>query len=86
MLPSATAISVIRMGELIEHGQQVVRYRVDGDLGNGAWRELSRGETIGYCKMDRLAVTVRVTRLRVTIEEFLDSPSTVLVRAFAARM
>lgn len=85
VLPRATAISVIRMGELIEHGQQVVRYRVDGDVGHGAWRELSRGETIGYCKMDRLAVTVGVTRLRVTIEEFLDSPSTVLVRAFAAR-
>ncbi len=85
LLPRATAISVIRMGELIEHGQQVVRYRVDGDVGNGAWRELSRGETIGSCKLDRMAVPVNVTRLRVTIEEFLDSPSTVLVRAFAAR-
>jgi alpha-L-fucosidase len=80
VLPRAAIIGVVRLGEQIERGQQVARYRIDGDAGDGMWRELSRGETIGYCKLDRVARPVSVTRLRVTIEEFLDAPSSVLVR------
>ena len=84
VLPRPTTIGVVRLGELIERGQQVARYRVEGDSGDGIWRELSRGETIGYCKLDRVPTPVSLTRLRVTVEEFLDAPSTLLVRAFAA--
>jgi hypothetical protein len=84
VLPRAATIGVLRLGELIERGQQVARYRIDGDTGDGTWRELSRGETVGYCKLDRLAEPAKVTRLRVTIEESLDAPTTVLVRAFAS--
>jgi len=82
VLPRATTIGVLRLGELIERGQQVVRYRVEGDPGTGVWQELSRGETIGYCKLDRVVRPVRVTRLRVTLDAYLDAPSTLLVRAF----
>lgn len=82
-LPSATTIGVLRLGEPVERGQQVARYRIDGDTGDGTWRELSRGETIGYCKLDRVAQPRRITRLRVTVEEFLDAPVTLLAKAFA---
>ena len=81
-LPRATAVGVVRLGELIERGQQVARYRVSGDRGDGTWRELSRGETIGYCKLDRVAGPAGITRVRVTIEEFLDAPTGLRVRLY----
>jgi alpha-L-fucosidase len=85
-LPHPTVVGVLRLAEFFAGGQLVERYRVDGDTGDGAWRELSRGQTIGYCKLDRIAQPLTVTRLRITIEELPDVPSTVLVRAFATTM
>jgi alpha-L-fucosidase len=81
-LPRATTIGVVRLGDLIERGQQVARYSVAGDSGDGAWRELSDGETIGYCKLDRVAVPVRIARLRVTVEAYLDPPTGLRVRLY----
>jgi len=83
-LASAESIAVIRLGEAIENGQQVARYRVEGDPGDGQWRVLSSGETIGYCKLDRLDAPVTVRRLRVIIEDIVDALPTVNVRLFAA--
>ncbi|MBI5601604.1 MAG: alpha-L-fucosidase [Gemmatimonadetes bacterium] len=83
-LPSPTSVSVLRLAEHIENGQQVARYRVDGDAGSGRWRTLAEGQTIGYCKLDRVDPAVRVERLRVTIDEFVESVAPVQVRAFAA--
>jgi hypothetical protein len=83
-LPSPTPVSVVRIAERIEDGQQVARYRVEGDAGGGAWRALAEGQTIGYCKLDRVDQTVRVERLRVTIDEFVESVAPVQVRVFAA--
>jgi alpha-L-fucosidase len=77
-------ISVVRLGEAIENGQQVGRYRVEGDVGNGQWRVLSSGETIGYCKLDRLGAPVTVSRVRVIIEDVVDARPGVNVRLFAA--
>ena len=77
-------VSVVRLGEAIEHGQQVARYRVEGDVGNGQWRVLSSGETIGYCKLDRLDAPVTVSRLRVIIEDLVEVADAVNVRLFAA--
>ncbi len=82
-LPSPTPLGVIRLAERIEDGQQVARYRVDGHTG-GDWRMLAEGQTIGYCKLDRVDQAVRVERLRVTIDEFVESVAPVRVRAFAA--
>ncbi|MFA6167302.1 MAG: alpha-L-fucosidase [Gemmatimonadaceae bacterium] len=84
LLPSPRPVSVVRLAERIEDGQQVARYRVDGDVGDGTWRALAEGQTIGYCKLDRLDVPVRVARLRVTIDEFVESVVPVQVRVFAA--
>ena len=83
-LPSPTPVSVIRLAERIEDGQHVARYHVDGDAGSGNWRLLAEGQTIGYCKLDRVDQVVRVERLRVTIDEFVESVAPVQVRAFAA--
>jgi alpha-L-fucosidase len=77
-------LAVIRLGEAIENGQQVARYRVEGDVGNGQWRVLSSGETIGYCKLDRLDAPVTVSRVRVIIDDVVDAVPTVNVRLFAA--
>jgi len=83
-LPSPTPVSVVRLAERIEEGQQVARYRVEGDAGNGTWRLLAEGQTIGYCKLDRGDPAVRVERLRVTIDEFVETVAPVQVRCFAA--
>jgi alpha-L-fucosidase len=83
-LPSPTPVSVIRLAERIEEGQQVARYRVDGDAGNGDWRTLAEGQTIGYCKLDRVDQAMRTERLRVTIDEFVETAAPVQVRVFAA--
>ena len=86
VLARPSAIAVVRLGEAIEHGQQVARYRVEGDVGNGQWRVLSSGETIGYCKLDRLDAPVTVSRVRVIIEDVVDAVPAVTVRLFAAAM
>jgi hypothetical protein len=57
---------------------------VDGDAGSGAWRLLAEGQTIGYCKLDRIDPTVRIARLRVTIDEFVETVALVQVRLYAA--
>ena len=77
-------ISVVRLAEAIEGGQHVARYRVDGDVGDGDWRALVEGQTIGYCKLDRIDPTVRMARLRITIDEFVETVAPVTVRVFAA--
>ncbi len=76
-------VRVVRLAEHIEDDQQVARYRVDGDAGDGTWRPLSTGQTIGYCKLDRVAERARLTRVRVVIEEFADRIAAVEVRVFA---
>jgi len=45
----------------------VARYAVYGSV-DGAWRELTRGTTIGHRKLDRFEA-VPVRRLRVVVEE-----------------
>jgi alpha-L-fucosidase len=82
-LPGPAAVSVLRLAEAIERGQHVARYRVDGEDETGRWHPLSQGQTVGYCKLDRLDAAMRVTRIRVTIEEFAGSVAPVQVRVFA---
>jgi hypothetical protein len=44
-----------------------------------------RGETIGYCKLDRVTTSGRVARLRIVIDDFAETITTIQVRLFAAR-
>ena len=82
-LGAAHPVGLIRLGERIELGQRVARYRVEG-WDRSAWRELSRGETIGYCKLDRCAPGP-VRRLRVTVEDAVAPPLRLRIGAFAAK-
>jgi hypothetical protein len=56
----------------------------DGSDG-GAWRVLSRGGTIGYARIDRIAPAAQrpVRRLRVTVEEAIGTPDPIRMKLFA---
>jgi alpha-L-fucosidase len=73
-------VSVIDLREPIERGQVVSRYAVEG-AGTVGWRTLSRGTTIGCRTLDRFAPTA-TTKIRLTIEDALDTPPAVDVRAY----
>ena len=53
----------------------VAKYTVSGSDA-GDWRELSRGTTIGYARIDRITAT-SVRRVRVTIEDAAAAPEPV---------
>ncbi len=74
-------IGIIDLREDIWQGQRVARYAVQGLVG-GAWRELSRGTTIGYRKLDRIA-PARVRALRVEILDAVEPPLSLAVSLFA---
>jgi alpha-L-fucosidase len=67
-------IALARLEEDITRGQCVARYAVYGTLPDrGDWRELARGTTVGYRKVDRFApATVR--RVRVVVEDAVAPP------------
>ncbi len=64
--------TTVDLRERIGHGQIISRYTVEG-RGDADWQILSRGGTIGYRKLDRLA-PVRVRTVRFTIADALDAP------------
>ncbi len=65
-------VGLVDLREEIEQGQVVARYAVKGHDGV-QWRTLSTGATIGCRKLDRFPAT-RVRRVRLRIEEALDTP------------
>ena len=71
-LAETVDVSVVDLREDIEHGQIVARYSLTGSDG-GPWRDLSRGTTIGYRKLDRFD-PVPVRRVKLSIEEALAAP------------
>jgi len=75
-----TPINVIRLEEDIARGQLVVAYREDGAGEDGVWRELSRGTTIGYTKLDRVQSSAR--RLRVNIDDAVTAPEHLTLRVY----
>ena len=79
-LPRLASIDAVRLAEDIEHGQVVSRYVVEG-LTDAGWRELSRGTTIGYAKIDTFA-PVTVSRVRVVVHESLAHPRQVSIAAY----
>ena len=74
------AIDTVRSSEDIATGQVVSRYTVSG-LAAGSWRVLSRGETIGYAKIDQFE-PVEVTRVRLEVTDAIDRPSGLTMTAF----
>ena len=79
-LGRAVEVGVADLREDIRRGQSVSGYRLEG-LVDGAWRELTKGVTIGYRKLDRFApVTVR--RVRLHIQDLWGRPRSVAVSLF----
>src|SRR5690606_30564037 len=66
---------VADLREPIEHGQRVAMYRLEGRVG-GAWRELSRGTTIGYRRLVRFE-PVRLDAVRVMVDAAVEQPMAV---------
>jgi alpha-L-fucosidase len=80
-LGRSVTVGIAALEEAIESGQTVARYRLEGETAAG-WQLLSRGETIGYRKLDRFS-PVAVRRVRLVIEESLDTPKLAAVRLYA---
>ena len=74
-------VQIIDLRERIEEGQRVARYVVEGH-DDTRWQTLSRGATIGFRKLDRCP-PVRVRRVRVRIEEALDTPLPISLGLYA---
>jgi alpha-L-fucosidase len=74
-------VGITDLSEDIWQGQRVARYTVEGLIG-GAWREISRGTTIGYRKLDRF-VPVRVRAIRINIEDAVEPPLSVGLKLYS---
>lgn len=72
---------LVRLEEDIAGGQDIARYSVSGAVGD-SWQVLSRGQTVGYRKLDRFD-PVRIRRLRVRIEDAVAPPRLVRVGLYA---
>lgn len=73
-------VTIADLREDISRGQAVARYVLEGMV-EGRWRELSRGTTIGYRKLDRFE-PVTVTGARIRVEEALGEAAPVEVRLY----
>jgi alpha-L-fucosidase len=71
------AVTLADLREDITLGQAVARYTLEG-LVDGQWRDLSRGETIGYRKLDRLE-PVTVSGVRVRVDEAMGEVGPITV-------
>ena len=74
------AVSITDLREDIARGQVVSEYTVEGATGN-TWRELARGTTVGYRKLDRFE-PVRVHRLRVVVRAVAALEDRLELRAY----
>jgi len=65
-------VGIARLEEDIGRGQCVARYALHGTV-HGDWRELARGTTVGYRKLDRFP-PAPVRNVRLTIEDSVGAP------------
>jgi alpha-L-fucosidase len=76
------SVGIAALEEAIAHGQGIARYRLEAES-EGGGQLLSRGETIGYRKLDRFApVTTR--RVRLVVEESLTPPAISAIHLYGA--
>ncbi|HUF28572.1 MAG TPA: alpha-L-fucosidase [Gemmatimonadaceae bacterium] len=75
------SVGIADLREDIEHGQAVARYVLEGFDGS-VWRPLAGGTTIGYRKLDRFA-PASVRRVRVVVEDAVDTPGPVRIGLYA---
>lgn len=82
-LRTPVRIAAVRLEEDVEQGQSVAHFSVHGETSTG-WRELARGATIGYARIERFA-PVTVSAVRVDVEESLTPGVNLMARIFASR-
>jgi alpha-L-fucosidase len=80
---SPVSFNTARLGENIANGQRVARYTLSAWEGSDNWRTLSTGTTIGYAKIDRFP-EVSTRRLRLSLDETVDTPEPVRVGLYMA--
>ena len=78
--PKLVQIAGVRLEEDIGQGQAVARFTVQGEEPTG-WRELARGATIGYARIERFA-PVAVSAVRVVIEESIAPVARLTAKVF----
>lgn len=61
-------ISHVVIKEHIPMSQRIEKYRTDAKLSDGTWKEIAKGTTIGYKKIDRFE-TVSTDEIRICIED-----------------
>jgi hypothetical protein len=59
----------------------VARWTLQGDAGDGAWRPLARGTTIGHARLVRFARTP-LRRVRLMVEDAIRAPEPVTMRLY----
>ena len=72
-LGKAVTIGLARLEEDIARGQCVARYAIQGTADGRDWRELARGTTVGYRKVDRFEPTA-ARNVRVVVEDAVATP------------
>lgn len=75
------SFSIARLEESIEEGQMVARYALQGAGEDRTYRQLSRGTTIGYARLDRVTAA-DVRYIRVEIEEAVAPPERLRVELY----
>jgi alpha-L-fucosidase len=73
-------VGIVDLREEITVGQRVARHSVEGLIGN-RWEQLASGTTIGYRRLYRLSGP-RVSAIRVHLDETIDQPLPVVIRAW----
>jgi len=72
-LGRTVTIGLSRLEEDVARGQCVARYALHGAPDAGEWRELARGTTVGYRKLDRFEPAA-VRRVRVDVQDAVATP------------
>ena len=72
-LGRTVTVGLSRLEEDVARGQCVARYALHGAQDAGAWRELARGTTVGYRKLDRFEPAA-VRRVRVDVQDAVATP------------
>lgn len=78
-------VGISRLEEDVVRGQCAARYALYGAPASsgGDWRELARGTTVGYCKLDRFEPTA-VRRVRVEIQDAVATPRPLRIGLYRA--
>ncbi len=72
-LGARATFDVVRIQEPVALGQRISGYRVEA-FGDGEWKEISRGTTVGHKKLDRMVAPVTASKVRLVIEKSRATP------------